>query len=119
MNQIETLLIKLFINPSKSYTNPRFEGDYMLEHFIENIEKFDDLSLEELGQLMPRLLNNIASFEDESLRYYVVELDHWMEEYKYVQTEYQENDYDIVFNKMLWSVLDKIDEIVNRCEFSY
>lgn len=118
MNQVETLLNMLFLYPSESYTKPRYDKEMMLEYLSENLEEFHDFPMETLERLLPSFFNKVSDSVDNNLENLLNDLDLWMEEYKYVQTEYQENEYDLVFDNMLWSVLSKIDEIVNRCELS-
>ena len=118
MNKVETLLNMLFLSPSQSYTNPRYEKETMLEHLSENLGQSFGVPIETLEKLLPNFFNKVAGCEESNLESLLDDLDFWMEEHKYVQTEYEENRYDLVFDKMLWSVFDEIDEIVNRCEIS-
>ena len=118
MNKVETLLNMLFLLPSESYTKPRHDKEMMLEYFSENLEEFHSLSMVKVERLLPSFFNKVSDIGDNNLENLLTDLDLWMEEYKYVQTEYQENEYDLVFDNMLWSVLDMINEIVNRCELS-
>lgn len=118
MNKVETLLNMLFLSPSQSYTNPRYEKEIMLEHLSENLGESYGVSIKNLEKLLPTFFNEVARCEESNIENLLDDLDFWMEEYKYVQTEYQENKYDLVFDKMLWSVFDEIGEIVNRCEIS-
>lgn len=118
MNKVETLLNMLFLYPSQSYTNPRYDKESMLEKLYEHDVEFYGVPIETLEKLLPTFFNKVAGCEESNLRNLLVELNYWMEEYKYVQTENQENDYDRVFDPILGSVFNEIDEIVNRCEIS-
>ena len=90
----------------------------MFEHLCENINEFHGVPSETLERTLPTVFHNISGNVDSNLETLLNDLDYLMEEYKYVQTEYQENEYDLVFDNMLWSVLDMIDQVVNRCELS-
>lgn len=118
MNKVETLLNMLFLFPSESYTKPRYEKEMMLEYLSENLVEFYGFSMGTVERLLPSFFHKVSVIGDSNLENLLNDLDYWMEEYKYVQTEYQENEYDLVFDNMLWSVFEKLDLIVNRCEVS-
>lgn len=118
MNKVETLLNMLFLSPSQSFTFPRYDNEAMLEHLSENLGEYFGVPIDTLEKLLPTFFNKIAGCKESNLESLLNDLDFWMEEYKYVQTEYQENKYDLVFDNMLQSVFDEIREIVNRCEVS-
>jgi endonuclease III-like uncharacterized protein len=118
MNHVETLLNKLFLYPSELYTQPRYEKESMLKHLCENTNEFHGISSETLETILPMVFHDISIKGDNNLETFLNELDYFMEKYKYVKNEYEENEYDLVFDNMLWSVLDMIDEVLNRCELS-
>ncbi|URQ86298.1 hypothetical protein J8Z28_17550 [Pseudoalteromonas sp. SCSIO 43088] len=119
MNQITTLLNKLFLNPSQSYTKPRYEKESMLGYIAENINGFNTYTFECMEVLLPFLFVKVSMRDNHEFEHLLANLDYWMDEYKYIQTEYQENEYDLVFDNLLHSVLNKINELSVRCDEAY
>ena len=101
MSKVETLLNMLFLFPSESYTKPRYEKEMMLEHLSENLDEFYGISMGMVERLLPSFFHKVSGISDSNLENLLNDLDYWMEEHKYVQTEYEENNYDLVFDKML------------------
>ena len=119
MNQVETLLNMLFLYPSESFTKPRYDKEILLEYVSENLEEFYDFPMGIIERLLPSFFNKVSDSGDNNLENLLNDLDLWMEEYKYVQTEYQENEYNLVFDNFIHSVLNKINELFVRCDEAY
>lgn len=105
MNQVKNLVNRIFLDQDNSYESPRHGNIGMIEYTEDRVSLIcdEDMSFQEFVDLM-------GDSSDSRVLELLVEIDYWLDEYKHVQTEYQEFDWDIYFDQEIQKLFDCFDK---------